>query len=109
MQASRHDITVFRRAGLQAMIPHGHHIIGDNGYAGEPLIISTPNAHDPSVLRKFKSRARARHESFNGRLKTFKCLEERFRHSLKYHQRVFEATCVICQYQIVNGSPLFDT
>ena len=109
MRASRHDITVFRRAGLQAMIPHGHRIIGDNGYAGEPLIISTPNAHDPSVLRKFKSRARARHESFNGRLKTFKCLEERFRHSLKYHQRVFEATCVICQYQIVNGSPLFDT
>ena len=45
MRASRHDITVFRRAGLQAMI-----------------------------LKQ-----------------TFKCLEEGFRHSLKYHQRVFEA------------------
>ena len=101
---------MFRRAGLQAMIPNGHYIIGDNGYAGEPLIKSTPNAHDASVLlRKFKSRARARHESFNGRLETIKCLEERNCHSLKYHQRVFEATCVICQYQIVNGSPLFDT
>ena len=31
MRASRHDVTVFRRAGLQAMIPHGHRIIGDNG------------------------------------------------------------------------------
>ena len=109
MRASCHDITVFRHAGMQATIPHGHCIIGDNGYAGKPLIISTPNAHDASVLRKFKSRARARHESFNGRLMTFKCLEERFHHSLKYRQRDFEATCVICQYQIVNGFPLFDT
>ena len=83
------------------MISDGHPIIGDNGYAGEPLVIlSTPNAHDTNVLRKFMSpRAQARHKSFNGRLRTFKCIDERFRHSLKYHQCVFEATCVICQYQ----------
>ena len=93
MQASRNDVTVFRRAGLQAtMIPDGHRIICDNGYAGERLVISTPKTHDANVLRKFKIQARARHESFNGRLKTFKCLEERFCHSLKYHQRIFEAT-----------------
>jgi DDE superfamily endonuclease len=108
MKASRHDVTVFRRAGLRAMIPDGHRVIGDSGYAGEPTVVSTPNAHDPVMLRRFKSRARARHEAFNGRIKNFKCLDERFRHSLKYHKGAFEATCVIVQYQIENGSPLFD-
>ena len=56
-KASRHDVTVFRRAGLQAMIPDGHRVIGDSGYAGEPTVVSTPNAHDPVTLRRFKSRA----------------------------------------------------
>ena len=50
MRASPHDITVFCRAGLQAMIPNGHRIIDDAGYAGEPLVISTPNAHDANCM-----------------------------------------------------------
>jgi hypothetical protein len=108
-KASRHDITIFRRAGLQTRIPQGHRIIGDSGYIGEPVVISTPNVHDPVALRKFKSRARARHESFNGRLKNFKCLDERFRHGVDQHKVVFEAICVICQYQLETGSPLFST
>jgi DDE superfamily endonuclease len=108
-KGSRHDITVFRRAGLKQQIPEGHRIIGDTGYLGESLVISTPNAHDPAALRKFKSRARARHESFNGRLKNFKCLDERFRHGVEQHKVVFEAICVICQYQLETGSPLFST
>ena len=68
-KSSRHDITIYRRARLQTQIPQGHRIIGDSGYIGEQIVISTPNVHDPVVLRKFKSRARARHESFNGRIK----------------------------------------
>lgn len=108
-KASRHDITVFRNAGLQERIPAGHRVIGDRGYIGEPAVISTTNAHDPAALRKFKSRARARHESFNGRIKNFKSLDERFRHGVTKHKVVFEAICVICQYQMETGSPLFNT
>ena len=108
-KASRHDITIFRRGGLQDLVPEGNRIIGDHDYIGEPNLISTPNSHDPAALRKFKSRARARHESFNGRIKNFKCLDERFRHGLNKHKIVFEAVCVICQYQMENGSPLFNT
>lgn len=107
-KASRHDITIFRRCGLKDKIPEGHRVIADNGYQGEKLVVSTPNAHDPHALRKFKSRARARHESFNGKLKKFRCLDERFRHGINKHKIVFEAICVICQYQLENGSPLFD-
>ena len=52
-KASRHDITVFRKAGLQLQIPEGHRIIGDNSFDGEPLLISTPNPYDAVELRRF--------------------------------------------------------
>jgi DDE superfamily endonuclease len=102
------DIRIFRSDGLMDMIPPGKRVIGDNGYRGERDIISTPNSHESADLRKFKSRARARHESFNGRIKFFRCLSERFHHSIEKHGIAFEAICVIVQYQMENGSPLFD-
>jgi len=104
------DITFFRKKGLKKKITKGKgmKVIGDNGYRGERGVVSTPNAHDPEELRKFKSRARARHESFNGRIKNFRCLDVRFRHGIAKHKMVFEAVCVIVQYQLENGSPLFD-
>jgi hypothetical protein len=108
-KASRHDVTIFRRAGLNEKIPQGHKVIADSGYSGESIVVSTPNAHDPRLLCKFKSRARARHESFNGKLKNFRAISEHFRHGIEKHKIVFEAVCVICQYQMENGSPLFDT
>ena len=104
--AGKHDITTFREE-LKGKIPSGKRVIGDNGYKGESNVISTPNSHDPEALRRFKSRARARHESFNGRIKNFKCLDERFRHGIAKHHICFEAVCVIVQYQLENGSPLF--
>ena len=63
---------------------------------------------DSSELTKFKTRARTRHESFNGRLKFFGCLNQTFHHSWEKHQLVFEAVCVTIQYQMENGSPIFD-
>jgi hypothetical protein len=109
-KTSCHDITIFRQAGLRGMIPEGHQVIADRRYMGEPTQISTPTLHDPAELRKFKSRVRACHESFNARIKNFKCLEERLtRHGVDNHKTVFEAVCIICQYRLENGSPLFDT
>lgn len=108
-RAGEPDLLVFRKPqGLKSKIPTGKKIIADNGYRGEDAIISTPNAHDPAEVRKFKSRARARHESFNSRIKNFRCLDVRFRHGAEKHKIVFEAICVICQYQLENGSPLFN-
>jgi hypothetical protein len=106
--AGKTDIHIFRHKGLKDKIPVGKRILGDNGYRGEDEIIGTPNAHDAAEIRKFKSRARSRHESFNARLKAFRCLDERFRHGVEKHRIVFEAVCVICQYQLENGSPLFN-
>lgn len=108
-KASTHDITIFREPnGLKEKMPQGKLVIGDKGYRGEKQMISTPNSHEPDELRKFKSRARARQETFNARLKTFASLDRRFRHGLQKHKTTFEAVCVICQYQMENGSPLFE-
>ena len=80
-------------------------LVGDNGYQGDGQI-TTPNSADPADLRKFKSCARACHETFNARVKNYKITDTRFRHDLKKHQQAFEAVCVIVQYQLENGSPL---
>jgi DDE superfamily endonuclease len=105
--AATHDITVFRR-GLIHMIPRGSKAIGDAGYRGEPNYISTKNVHAPRVVEKFKSRARSRHETFNSRIKAFGSMFQRFRHGVVKHKIAFMAICVICQYQMECGSPLFD-
>ena len=102
-----------RHLYLQEQRPEGQNssgkrVIADGGYPGQQEIISGPNPMDPKPLRKFKSRARMRHESFNSRLKRFRCLDVRFRHGVSRHKVVFEAICVICQYQLENGHPLFD-
>jgi hypothetical protein len=105
--ASRHDKTIFTDDGLLDALPAGKKLVGDKGYRGMPVVVSTPNPFDADELREFKRRARARHETFNARLKVFGCLNDRFRHRLEKHKTVFEAVCVIIQFQMENGSPLF--
>jgi hypothetical protein len=70
--------------------------------------VSTPNPHDSYAVRKFKSRALNRHEKFNGLIKHFDCLSNRFRHHEGHFKDCFEAVCVICQYKIEIERPLFD-
>ena len=112
--AGTHDITVFRarlkkkiqEARERSRVPY--RVIGDRGYRGEREFISTPSSHDSEALRDFKGRALSRHETFNGRLKNFDCLQERFRHSIKKHKWCFAACVVIVQIGIQNGAPLFE-
>ena len=103
------DVQIFREKGLlDNLLEKGKMAIGDKGYNGHPGFVSTPNPHDPTAVKKFKSRASKRHETFNARIKTFDCLNGRFRHSVKRFASCFEAVCVICQYQIEIDYPLFD-
>jgi hypothetical protein len=106
--ASVNDLKVFQEAGLIDKVPPGKRGIADSAYSAESDVISYRNPNDEREVKKFKARALARHESFNNRIKMFGCLEQRFRHKHEDHQMVFEAVCVIVQYQIDNGSPIFD-
>jgi DDE superfamily endonuclease len=106
-KASKHDITIFQE-GLKHLIPDRKHAIGDTGYKGEPTAVSTPNrAHDSPAVKKFKGRAHSRQECFNSRLKNFACLAQCFWHTQDDHKLCFVACCMILQYQMENGSPLF--
>jgi len=106
--AQQNDFAVYEEE-LRSKIPITRVIIGDKGYRGDADRISTPNPRAESLeLRKFKGRVRARHESFNSRLKNFRALDSRFRHGIEAHKDVFEAILVICQIQLENGFPLFD-
>lgn len=82
--------------------------IADGGYTGYPNELSTPNAHDSPSVRKFKSRASHRHEAFNGMLKKFDCLKDKFRHGEEKYVLCFLACAVLCQYQLELGSPLWN-
>lgn len=122
--ASVHDISIFRndkdhmfpddndpeqKVSLMSMIPEGKLAVGDIGYQGEAPDITTINRkEDSKEVRDFKHRVRARHESFNGRLKAFRVLDERFRHGKEKHKSVFEAICVLCQFDMENGHPLME-
>lgn len=111
-RAGRNDMAIYNQAGglkekLQSMAP-GKKAICDQGYKGEAgRTCATASSRDSLALRTFKSRMRARHETFNGRIKNFKILSGRFRHRLGKHRPAFEACCIIVQYQMDNGFPLF--
>jgi DDE superfamily endonuclease len=105
--ASTHDATIFK-SELEGLIPRGKKVIADSVYSGCQICETPRVVGNKPEVRELMRRARARHESFNARLKTFNCLSTCFRHKVAKHQSVFEAVAVICQYQLENGSPLFD-
>ncbi|KAG7342239.1 DDE superfamily endonuclease [Nitzschia inconspicua] len=108
-RAGKSDVKIFREKGLKERLQSiGKKAIGDRGYSGHPNECSTYNAHDCRGVRKFKSRALKRHETFNNMTKRFDCLSGRFRHGVDQFGTCFEAICVICQYQLEDDMPLFD-
>ena len=122
--ASTHDITIFRgeaermfpnpndpseRESLKSKLSDGQRAVADGGYKGEApgKTVVAREGHSKEVTNHL-NRIRARHESFNGRLKGFRILAETFRHGKEKHQTVFEAGCVLIQYDLENGHPLME-
>ena len=71
-------------------------------------MLSTPNQLDEKIVHNFKSRARLRHETFNGRIKKYNSMKDTFGHSISKHKLAFEAVVVTLQYTLDNASHLFD-
>ena len=59
------DKGLFNRK-LKGMIPPGIRALGDSGYGGDPEKVTLKYAQDSATVQKFKRRALARHEKFNG-------------------------------------------
>jgi len=102
------DDDVDWQPSLIDVIPEGKLVCADEGCIGAPAdVVSLRNACDSDEVKQFKKRVGARHETFNGRLKSFSVLDNRFRHDLVKHKVVFEAACVLVQHDLENGRPLF--
>ena len=102
------DITIFNKKGLKHKLRAlGKMAIGDHGYKGYPKIISTNNSHDSDEVRRFKIRARQRHEQYNRKLKEFECLGQKVRHKKKQLVKCFRAVVVLVEYKMEMGEPLY--
>jgi hypothetical protein len=115
-RAGESDKEIFRKAnGLRSKLLPGQKAIGDRGYSNLPDV-STSNRLDDDFTREYKRRARARHESFNARIKRFAVTSTKFRgyhdHNGKTvhdnHRACFVAACILVQYEMENGRPVFD-
>jgi DDE superfamily endonuclease len=112
------DAKIFRTFGLHDKLKQlGKKAIADEGYRGFPRTISTHNSLDTPLVREFKTRARQRHEGYNGMLKNFQVLSDRFRcktnakegyTAAERLQMCFEAVNVLVQYKMELTDPLWD-
>lgn len=129
--AATHDITIFRggkkkdgkhtwdKSSLYHQIPPGKRVIGDSGYLGEPDKVSTTlGGHAPETQELF-ARLKSRQETLFRGYKALKIFGGKsFRHKgrqgggskerMRVHGLVFDAVTVLMQYNMKNGSPLFD-
>ena len=110
--AGQNDWVVFTKEnGLKDKIPEGKKVVGDKIYRHDRTKVGADNEHDDRQVAKFKQRVKARHESGNCRIKSFGIIEGNFRSTgkdrLAKHKAVFEACCVLVQYEMENGRPLF--
>jgi len=103
------DVDIFTAEGglREKLLASGKRAIADRGYSGHEDVLAIRNQFDTDEVRAFKRRARARHEAFNSHLKTFCALKHPYRHGWKTHEAVFDAICVLLQYDMENGRPLF--
>lgn len=103
------DAKMFREKGLREKLrQYGWKAIGDDGYKGFPNQMSIANGLDSEPVSVFKVRSRQRHEAYNGKLKVFAVLSEKFRHPRDKLQMCFEAVSVLVEYKMELGEPLFD-
>lgn len=96
---------------MKTMAP-GKMAIADRGYKTSAIdevgLFATPNKSDHEDIQQFIVRACMRHETFNGRIKQFKMLQDTFTYLIEKHKHVFEFVCVTVHYQMKNMSPLFE-
>jgi hypothetical protein len=104
------DREMLEESGVLDKLKHNKVAIVDRGYIKKENChkLSWPNPQDSKALNNFKSRARLRQETFNGRMCFFDILSHEFRHTEQKHGIAFLAVATIVAYQMENGSPLYD-
>ena len=103
------DVEIFRR-GLAHWLDKNERVEADDGYIGEaPQKVKCPGcAANPTENQGMQNRVRSRHESMNGRFKSWEILKSMYRHDLLEHGNVFRAIAVVTQISIDEGERLFE-
>ncbi|KAL3762380.1 hypothetical protein ACHAW5_000642 [Stephanodiscus triporus] len=113
LSALRYELGVSILGGdlvwIQGPYPAGERVEADEGYVGHPdKIVCPTNPGYSDERRAMSGRARARHETLNGRLKNWGILRQVFRHRIQLHGTVFRACAVVTQVGILIGESLFE-
>jgi len=98
------DLKIFR-SRLKQWLLLGEKVVADRGYRVGSRICHPD--YGTEEQQEAMNTARARHETVNGRLKTWKSMKQGFRHSLDKHYLVFRAALVIEQIKIQSDKPPF--
>ena len=91
------DIAIFNKV-LRHFLEPGERVEADNGYVGTADKIKCPdNPCNPVENEGMQSRTRYRHETINGRFKTWGILQQTYRHDIRRHGEVFRAIAIMTQ------------
>ena len=102
------DLSIFRKEDcFKSKLPPWNLVIVDKGYPEEEQI-SIPNTFDSDAVKIFKQHARASQQPFNSRIKAFKILTSCFWSNHELHGIVFDAVCVIVQFDMEVERPLME-
>ena len=93
------------RDGLVNFLEAGEKVIADGGYRGDDHFLTPTGINDD--YSRVMAVVRARHETVNGRLKSFNVLDSKFRHSIAKHGICFMAVVNLVQIGIHTDAPLF--
>lgn len=94
------DSAIFKNC-LRHYLEHGEQCEGDGHYQRNvPHFFPTPRTKEEIDL---SNRARGRHESFNGLLKTFNLLRHIFKYGIEKHSDAVRACVVITQIRLERG------
>ena len=104
-KGSIHDLTIFRWC-IKKILSLLEVVIGDAGYEGDEACVTPKDARDAQHRLAMKE-LRKRHETINGKLKTFECLRNQWRHSLDRHHLAFRSCFVIVQLCLENGQECY--
>ena len=99
------DIKNFRNK-IKKKLLSWEKVLADQGYRGERKVITVRDAKDEQNSYAMAC-ARARHETINRRIKTWKALKKEFRHDRNDHHYFFRSAIVMEQIKIENGNPPF--
>ncbi|KAI2493259.1 hypothetical protein MHU86_21296 [Fragilaria crotonensis] len=100
------DVKIFK-SRLMHLLGDDEMVEADRGYRGHNVKARTPDDCVSRVDRLAKTRARARHETVNRRLKQWGSMQHRWRHVRHKHKIAFAAVAVCTQLAFETGERPF--